>query len=104
MAPIGLSPVTGGTPITGTTSVGGGQNIAKSDPTGFGDVLKQSVDSVNAKIKESADISTGLVAGQHSNIHETMIAMEKASLSFRMLTKVQSKVIDAYKEVMRIQL
>lgn len=102
MNTIGLKPVTGG--ISAGTPVGGGQKVDKSDPTGFGDMLKQSIESVNGKMKESAAMSTGLVAGQHSNIHETMIAMEKSSLSFRMLTKVQTKVIDAYKEVMRIQL
>jgi flagellar hook-basal body complex protein FliE len=33
-----------------------------------------------------------------------MIAMEESSISFRMLSKVQNKVIDAYREVMRLQL
>ena len=104
MNTIGLKPVTGGTSIIGGGAAGGAQKVAKSDPSGFGDVLNKSVESVNKNMKESAAMSTGLIAGQHSNIHETMIAMEKSSLSFRMLTKVQTKVIDAYKEVMRIQL
>jgi flagellar hook-basal body complex protein FliE len=93
-----LKPVTGGTPISGI------QKTAKTDPSGFGDLLKQSIASVDKTIKESGAMSTGIVAGQHSNIHETMIAMEKSSIAFRMLTKVQAKVLDAYQEVMRIQL
>ncbi len=103
MNTIGLKVVTGGIPITGNTAAGS-QKIAKLDPAGFGDVLKQSVESVSKAQKESAAMSTGIISGQHSNIHETMIAIEKSSLSFRMMTKVQSKVIDAYKEVMRLQL
>ncbi len=71
--------------------------------TGFGDVLKKSLDSVNANIQEASKMSEGLVTGQHSNIHETMIAMEKSTVSFRMLTKVQQKVISAYQDVMRMQ-
>nr|MBF0221362.1 flagellar hook-basal body complex protein FliE [Desulfobulbaceae bacterium] len=102
MNTIGLKPVTGG--ISAGSPVGGVQQTAKSDPTGFGDLLKRSIESVDGTMKESAAMSTGLVAGQHSNIHETMIAMEKSSISFKMLSKVQAKVLDAYKEVMRIQL
>ncbi len=71
--------------------------------TGFGDVLKKSLEGVNANIQESAQMTEGLVSGQHSNIHETMIAMEKSTVSFRMLTKVQQKVIAAYQDVMRMQ-
>ena len=70
---------------------------------GFSDVLKKSLDSVN-KAKIAADeMQVGLVTGAHSNIHETMIAMEKANVSFRLLTKVQQKAITAYQEIMRMQ-
>lgn len=72
--------------------------------TGFGDILQESIAAVNQKAQESAVLSEGLVSGQHSNIHETMIAMEESNISFRMLAKVQNKVIDAYNEVMRLQL
>ncbi|MDD5758068.1 MAG: flagellar hook-basal body complex protein FliE [Desulfobulbaceae bacterium] len=72
--------------------------------TGFGDILQESIAAVNQKAQESATLSEGLVSGQHSNIHETMIAMEESSISFRMLAKVQNKVINAYNEIMRLQL
>jgi flagellar hook-basal body complex protein FliE len=72
--------------------------------SGFGDILQESIAAVNQKSQEAAALSNGLVSGQHSNIHETMIAMEESSVSFRMLSKVQNKVIDAYREVMRLQL
>jgi len=99
-----LTPVSGGAPLTGSAPVKGLQNTSQSDSTGFNDVLQQSIASVDKAIQESDSLSTGIIAGQHSNIHETMIAMEKANIEFRMLTKVQAKVIDAYHEVMRIQL
>ncbi len=75
----------------------------QADTTGFGDVLKKSLESVNSNIQEATQMAEGLVSGQHSNIHETMIAMEKSTVSFRMLTKVQQKVIAAYQDVMRMQ-
>lgn len=82
------------------------KNRANQGPvasTGFGEVFKQSLESVNANIEAAGQMAEGLVSGQHSNIHETMIAMEKSTVSFRMLTKVQQKVITAYQEIMRMQ-
>lgn len=70
---------------------------------GFSDVLKESLQSVNATMQQANDLSQGLVSGQHANIHETMIAMEKASVSFRMLTRVQQKALQAYQDIMRMQ-
>ncbi|MCK9296298.1 MAG: flagellar hook-basal body complex protein FliE [Desulfobulbaceae bacterium] len=72
--------------------------------TGFGEVLQKSLDSVNANLQESDELTRGLAAGENGNIHETMIAIEKASISFRMATRVQQKAIAAYQEIMRIQL
>ena len=71
---------------------------------GFGDILGKAVASVNGQMQEANQLQEGLAAGQHANIHETMIAAEKAGISFRMLTRVQQKAIDAYREIMRMQL
>lgn len=81
-----------------------GSKIQKVQDGGFGDALQKAVSGVNQDIQEASALAEGLMAGEHSNIHETMIAMEKSSLSFRMLTKAQTKVVDAYKEIMRLQL
>lgn len=90
-----------------TSSVSNPTNVAttnKSQGTGFKEIFDRSIEAVSSSQAEAKNLSEGLLAGQHSNIHETMIAMEKSSISFKLLTKVQSKVIDAYKEVMRLQL
>jgi flagellar hook-basal body complex protein FliE len=71
---------------------------------GFEEVLQKSMESVNASMQEADELSRGLAAGEHGNIHETMIAIEKASISFRMMTRVQQKAIAAYQDMMRIQL
>jgi flagellar hook-basal body complex protein FliE len=76
---------------------------ATADTTGFGEVFKKSLESVNSTVQEAARMTEGLVAGEHSNIHETMIAMEKSTVSTRLLTRVQQKVIAAYQDVMRMQ-
>ena len=70
---------------------------------GFGDVLQKTLESYNSSDKESKILTDGLVSGQHANIHETMIAMEKAGIQIRLITKIQNKVVEAYKEIMRLQ-
>jgi len=77
---------------------------SRKNKSDFGEMLRKSIDNVNNNIQEAETLAAGLAGGEHANIHETMIAMEKASISFRMLTKVQNKVVEAYKEIMRIQL
>lgn len=84
----------------GVGKVSGGESAAG----GFGEVLKDALASVNNSQTEANAMITGLASGEHANIHETMIAMEKANISFRLAAKVQSKVIEAYKEVMRTPL
>ena len=44
-----------------------------------------------------------LVSGKSKNIHETMLAVEKAEIAFKTMNQIRTKVIDAYKEVMRMQ-
>ena len=100
METLPLQPVRFGT----TPSVAQASKKQQSPGTGFGEVLQKSIESVNKDMQEADELSRGLAAGEHGNIHETMIAIEKASISFRMMTRVQQKAIAAYQEVMRIQL
>ena len=71
--------------------------------SGFGELLKDSIQAVNDRRQEADNMVKGLVAGEHANIHETMIALEKASVSLRMMTRVQQKIIAAYQEISRMQ-
>jgi len=71
--------------------------------SGFADVLKDSIDKVNAIQTEADQAIKGLATGQVNNIHETMIAIEKANLSFNMMVQVRNKLVQAYEEIMRTQ-
>ena len=65
--------------------------------------LKESLASVN-KIQEQGDEAAyKLVTGQTKDIHGTMIAMQKASISMNLLMEVRNKVINAYEEIKRMQ-
>ena len=69
----------------------------------FRKMLQTSIAEVN-QLQKAADTSIEqLVAGRSRNLHETMIAMEKADISFRLMMEVRNKIIEAYNEVMRMQ-
>lgn len=70
---------------------------------GFGEIFKQALQEVNKAQQVSDKMTTGLATGQVENIHEVMIAAEKASLSLELTMQVRNKVVEAYQEVMRMQ-
>jgi flagellar hook-basal body complex protein FliE len=83
-------------------------DFTRNDPreagsSAFGKVLLQSIEQVN-RLQQEADASVGdLATGKRNDIHQTMIAVEKASVSFELLMQIRNKVIAAYDKVMRTQ-
>jgi flagellar hook-basal body complex protein FliE len=71
--------------------------------TTFSDVLRQSVDKVNEYQHQADSAIKELVAGRSKNIHETMLAIERADTSLKLMMQVRNKMLDAYKEIMRMQ-
>ena len=74
-------------------------------PTGpsFGAVLAESLAQVNALQHEADQAIRELAAGGSATLHETMLALDKADLSFRLMMQVRSKIVEAYQEVLRMQ-
>lgn len=70
---------------------------------GFGEMFKQALQEVNEVQKTSDKLTGGLATGKVENIHEVMVASEKASLSLQLTMQVRNKVVEAYQEVMRMQ-
>ena len=68
----------------------------------FGDVIKQVVKGVGDMEIRAGQSVEQLLKGE-AGIHETMIALQKADISFRFLLQARNKVMDAYREVMRMQ-
>jgi flagellar hook-basal body complex protein FliE len=66
----------------------------------FADAVKKTQQLQNA----AEDKQRQLLVGETDNLHDVMIAMEKASLSFQLTLAVRNKVIEAYQEVMRMQI
>ena len=88
-------------PIDNKTDSQGGQRRVKGDS--FDEILKKSLDEVN-KLQNKADKSIEAIAsGKMENIQDAVMAIEKADVSLKLLTEIRNKAIDAYKEIMRMQ-
>jgi flagellar hook-basal body complex protein FliE len=76
---------------------------APQNPTvGFGKVMAEMIGKVS-DLQNKADSSIqSLETGQGKGLHEVMLAVEKASVSFQMLTQVRNKAVEAYQEIMRM--
>ncbi len=70
----------------------------------FTTTLKSSISEVNSLQVEADGAIRELVAGNENNIHEVMVAMEKASISLELLVQVRNKIIAAYDEIKRMQI
>lgn len=71
--------------------------------TSIGDTFSNLLDSVNRQQIEAEAKQTELLTAQNKDIHGTMIALEKAEISMRMMLQVRNKLVAAYEEVMRMQ-
>lgn len=69
---------------------------------GFGKLVDEMVGKVSDLQGQADQSIQNLATGQGKGLHEVMIAVEKASLSFQMLTQVRNKAVEAYQEIMRM--
>ena len=69
----------------------------------FATLLQQSLERVDGLQHDADAAARAFALGQAPSVHDTMIAMEKADLSLRLTTKVRNKVVEAYQEIMRMQ-
>jgi flagellar hook-basal body complex protein FliE len=99
-------------PISGiaasiTTSAGTAAGIsgtAKStEAAPFSDLLTDSVAEVNSLQDQAATAVKGLMTGSGVDVHQAMIATEKASMAFELALAVRNKAVQAYQQVMSMQ-
>ncbi len=70
----------------------------------FGEVLKDSLAQVNHLQHEADRAIATLGSGQPTTLHDTMLALEKADLSFRLMMQVRNRIVQAYQDVLRMQI
>lgn len=80
------------------------ESLGKTDKPkgGFMDALKKSVAEVNAEQIKKDNMVEAFASGENQNIHELMIQLQKAGLAMSMTSAVRNKVLDTYKELVRM--
>jgi len=70
----------------------------------FKDVLKESIDKVNALQKEADSAQAALATGKTDNVAEVFTAVRKAELAFETLMQIRNKLVDAFDEIQRMRI
>jgi flagellar hook-basal body complex protein FliE len=85
-----------------TNPLGGSQSMPGIGS--FNSVVEQFIGDVNNEQIKADMAVENLVTGKTDNVQEVVMQLAQADLSFRMFTEVRDKVVDAYQEIMRMQL
>jgi len=70
----------------------------------FSSWLDTQVQEVNQQILSSEDKLQSLATGEYNNLHDVMMSLEKAKLSFELVVQVRNKLLEGYQEIMRMQI
>jgi flagellar hook-basal body complex protein FliE len=85
----------------GLLSLSKPQNTAPS--SSFESMLNQYIDQTNLSVKDFENKSLSLAKGEAVNLHDVTIAAQKASIAVQLTTHVRDKAVEAYQEMMRMQ-
>ena len=91
-----LQKVNGDLPLRFVDQTGGGGS--------FENTLSRFVQGVNDKQTAAGDAVRGLTGGGNVSLHQAMISMEEAGVSFQLMVEVRNKLLESYQELMRMQI
>ena len=74
-----------------------------SAPSGLFDKLCEQLDGLSGQLVSAEQSVKQLAEGHTENLHQVMIQLEQARMSFELALQVRNKVLDAYQEIMRMQ-
>lgn len=96
-------------PITNIPVSGEFQSIGNIRPqpekvpaSGFAEHFKAFVKDVNTEMHQAEKVAEDFAEGKINNIHETIMAAERASIAFKLVGSIRTKALEAYQEVMRM--
>jgi len=84
---------------SGTSQTGSASDTQKS----FAATLNEAINSVNDLQTTSNKAMQNLATGRTDNVAEVMISAERADLALKLMMQVRNKIIDAYQEIMKMQ-
>ncbi len=84
-------------------AVGGDQAKPTAGGASSGNFFEELVNKVGDLQSQADDKIKNMVTGESRELHEVMLAVEKANISFQFLTQVRNKALEAYQEIMKMQ-
>jgi flagellar hook-basal body complex protein FliE len=91
-------------PLADLEKLAATQATKAPDGASFDNLLGNLVREVNSKQLASAATAREMMSGGNVSLHQAMIAMEEASVSFQLMVEVRNKLLESYQEIMRMQL
>jgi flagellar hook-basal body complex protein FliE len=95
IGPLPPEPLTGAWPRTA---------VSPDAPSKFGAWFSEQLGEVNGKLKHADAELQRLAAGDVESLHRVMIDLEEARLSFQLLMQVRNRALEAYQEIIRMQI
>lgn len=101
-----IGPFTPITPIAPLDSIESnpGKKVGNQGGESFSTLLQDALNNLENTQMEADQATAALVTGQTDDFHTPVIAMEKASLTLGLAVTVRNKVLNAYQEIMRMQI
>jgi flagellar hook-basal body complex protein FliE len=69
----------------------------------FGQMVDGLLSAVNTSQAEASQITQNVLMGNSGQLHQSVIAMQEASVSFSLMVEVRNKLVESYQELMRMQ-
>lgn len=88
-------------PSAGTLPTAAGPTKSGSP---FSQVISKFLNEANGQQLHSQDVVRDFVSGDTKNVQDLVLSVAKADLSFRLVLEIRNKLIEAYQEVMRMQM
>lgn len=79
------------------------QHTPVTPDNSFGATIKNSLNKVNELEQAKAEAITDFASGRNQNVHDLMITMQKSSMAMKLTSAVRGKLLEAYKEIARMQ-
>jgi flagellar hook-basal body complex protein FliE len=79
------------------------QTVGGAPSSGFMNSLQQAIGKVNDIQLEASQATEALMTGRTQNIHQTMVALQEADVSFQLMMQIRNKLVSAYEEIQRMQ-
>ncbi len=102
-----IAPIGAGVPIPGTTGIAGIRDgvtsVGETTNKPFSQLVSNLMSDVNVQQLKSDQAVEGLVRGESNNVHDVVLSVAKADLSFRLMLEVRNRLLDSYQEIMRMQ-